>query len=1004
MRREHFSGDLTREIITEIIEQKAKVYTPQWRFDQNHPDLGTALALVYASMQYDTEKSFEKLPEKLRTEFFNMLGAEMKPASPAKGYSVFGLVNDEAEGTELPKGTALTADVLDNSGEAVPVETMEDVFVTPSRIQTVFESYNKKDYIGRLYEREEAEGDGDGAGRFRVFTMEEENLQCHQLLLGHSSVFSIIRGGELELRFYEKKGVPLDNSFMDLLDDRENVIFEYSTAEGFRKFAGQERKEDCISFIKAASQKPWTEEEILGQSQYWLRITVKDGRKLKDLSFREVLASAKAGFLEPDSIYAAGLDGGKGPYFPFGEQFGIYDEVYFSSQEVLCKKGAEVTLSFWREYLKIPLGYTEPREINWKLIMPKSAVKVERDYDITIDRVIWEYFNGSGWVRLFPGREYENLFDGEGGTYKQKRTITFICPKDMSPSLVNGIEDYFIRARVVKVNNSFKTTGQYISPVLSETSFQYRYLDGGVRPEYFIEKNNMKERLIRSEECLGSLYGYDPIKLTEDEKPGLYLGFYKPLNRGPVKILAVTESKNRDRQPRLKWEYLKEGRFQEFHPVDETRNLGQTGLITFNGLLGMERSVLFGQDCYWIRIVDETEAMYSQPEENKPWIKAFYLNGTAVHTVRSGFQEFFTLDQPEGDVRFHLLNQSIYKAQVWVNETGRLSRTERDQLDSEKRLKIIYGEDGAEIEVWVLWEEETESGKKERGYRLDHNQGILEFKDENSRKQPAPGVLNGIQVDYSISAGQAGNFSQGHITGLELTAGFVNKADNPLPLSGGWDRESGAAAMKRHGRQLKHRFQAVTPEDFEKLALASAGSISKAACFTGYGEQGERKPGHVTLVAVQKDFENSSLYFQSLRQTIMEFLKDKASVNLIGGGRFHIVPPVFVEIQVSAQIIVEDFQQIFSCRRKVLERISEFLNPINGNFLEKGWQVGTLPDRNQIDMVLKNAEEVKEVRNLIITGCIRNGQETVEVNPEEMGQCPYVLPVSGAHRITVQAQ
>ena len=56
--------------------------------------------------------------------------------------------------------------------------------------------------------------------------------------------------------------------------------------------------------------------------------------------------------------------------------------------------------------------------------MPKSAVKVERDYDITIDRVIWEYFNGSGWVRLFPGREYENLFDGEGGTYKQKRTIT----------------------------------------------------------------------------------------------------------------------------------------------------------------------------------------------------------------------------------------------------------------------------------------------------------------------------------------------------------------------------------------------------------------------------------------------------------------------------------------------------------------------------------------------------------------------------------------------------
>jgi hypothetical protein len=999
MDKRHGFGEMTQKAITDRIEEKAKSYTPQWKFDRNHPDLGTALAFVYLSMQADTEKNFERLPEKLRTEFFNMLGTSIKPASPAKGYCVFGLVNDESEGTELPAGTALTSSVTDENGEAVFVETVQDVFVTPARIQSVWMSSSKKDYIGCLYEGEE----GKEAGGFQAFSMEEENLQCHQLLLSHSHVFAMEKGGELKLRFFEKAGKPVEEEILNLLCDRENVWFEYSAADGFQAFAGQERQGASLCFRKAASQPSWEETEEKGQLARWLRITVKDGRKLKDWVFRDVLAASQASLLEPDSIYGAGFDGGKGPFFPFGEQFGLYDEVYFSSQEALGKRGAFITLWFWREYVKIPLGYTESREIDWKLVMPKSAVKVEREYDITIDRVIWEYFNGSGWVRLFSGRDYENVFGGEGGTYRQKVVLSFFCPHDLSAALVNGAESYSIRARIVKVNNSLKTAGQYVSPVLSEIRFQYQYSNGGVRPEYFVERNNQKERLLEANACLGGIHGYRPVVLMEDEKPSMYLGFQKPLTKGPIKLLAVTECKNRDRQPRLRWEYYGNGRFQEFHPVDETQNFIQTGMITFNGLDDMEKAERFSRECYWIRIVDDTESINSLSSGCKPWIQSLYLNGAPVHTIKSGFQEYFTLE-PVGEARFKLMNRPVFSAQVWVNETGRLTGTEREQLIRERRLKTIHSQGGEGAEEWVLWEENQGEQKKERMYQLDRKEGILEFLRGGGRRLPMFGVVNGIHILYSTTAGQAGNLAPGDVTGMERTAGFINRVENPLPLSGGWDKETSEEAIKRQACHLKHKNRAVMPEDFEKLALACAGSVSRAACFTGYGEQGERRPGHVTLVVVQKDFENSSLYFQSLRQRILEYLKDKLPVHLIQGQRFHVAMPVFVEIQVSAQLAVDDFQKVFSCRRRVFARISEFLNPISGNFKKSGWKVGSLPSRSQIDMVLKNTEEVREVLNLMITGCIRNGREAVEVNPEDMRQCPYVLPVSGTHRIRVLAQ
>ena len=81
------------------VRERASSYTPEWRMDLENPDGGTALALLFAGMYEDTLKKYAQLPRKSMLDFFNCVGTALAPARPAGGYAVFGLVNQEADGT-----------------------------------------------------------------------------------------------------------------------------------------------------------------------------------------------------------------------------------------------------------------------------------------------------------------------------------------------------------------------------------------------------------------------------------------------------------------------------------------------------------------------------------------------------------------------------------------------------------------------------------------------------------------------------------------------------------------------------------------------------------------------------------------------------------------------------------------------------------------------------------------------------------------------------------------
>ena len=71
------------------IKNRSLSYTPEWSFDTEQPDMGTALGLLFADMMGDTLKRFYRLPSKYQLQFYNLLGLEPLPPDEASGYVTF---------------------------------------------------------------------------------------------------------------------------------------------------------------------------------------------------------------------------------------------------------------------------------------------------------------------------------------------------------------------------------------------------------------------------------------------------------------------------------------------------------------------------------------------------------------------------------------------------------------------------------------------------------------------------------------------------------------------------------------------------------------------------------------------------------------------------------------------------------------------------------------------------------------------------------------------------
>lgn len=981
----------TKEEIIEQIRQKAKSYVPEWRLDLENYDIGTALALVYAQMLLGTVKKVNNLPYKNKISFFNTLEAELLSAVPSKGYITFSLVNEEVTGEEVPAGMEVVAQV--KGEENLSFETLEDIFVTPAVPSCILETSIKNDYIGEIYNLHSDKKD------IVLFANSAANLQKHFFCFAREEAFYIKESGKIVLDFF-LKGEKVPKEYLEILSNPQYAVFEYSSKEGYVPFTKVERKDNQLIFqIERENPSFWKQEEE-GIDNYWIRCKVHDITLLQRFCFDDLQIATSCEKVKPDNIYANGYDVNKEEFFPFGEQFSIYDELYFSSEEVFLKKGSVITIAFHLDFVKAAFDYQENNKTEWEWVMKESDFKPDIEYDITIEEVVWEYYNGQGWTTLFENNEYSDIFSIEYGMVGQYKKMVFVCPQDIEPILVNAYESYYIRARVLKVNNLYKMKGNFISPRIGNVSLKYDYQSNPLKPDIFYTENNRECRKYyftkgRKRETIVPFYG-----LTE-KLDTLYLGFDSAPVGGPIKILFDVMYQKDKGCHKLLWEYYNGTCWKELDLVDETEDFSKTGIVTLIGMKDCVCHNIYQYNKYWFRITD-IQGSYMGAEKSYPCLNGIYMNSVKIRQKDREETEYFQMEVYQENVQFTLLCGKIYGCEVYVDEMGCLSKKEMDILKKKHKLYPDYHDNGEIKRAWVKWERVNDfldSNSDNRHFVLDRNKGIIQFGNGKNGRIPPTKKVENIKVVYKSGGGENTNVPAGTVTQLGKYIGFISKVNNPKMLIGGSESESLTEALCRNAAMLRHQNMAITTRDFEEIAKDASRSIKRVKCFSGIDNKEQKMSGAITLVVLQKEFGRKESNFQDICLEVENYMKDKMNTVLLDKNRFFVTEPKFVELRIRMEVLVESFENVFYVKKQILERLDNFINPLTGNFDGMGWQIGTLPNVFQIQNAISDIEGLRHIKNIYVSAYCMEDAKILEVDLSIIRKSRYILPVSGEHDI-----
>lgn len=968
----------TEEEIIEEIRQRAASYTPEWRFSEEEPDIGSAIAFSFARLLSGTEKRYGRIREKNRIAFADVTGAQILPAEGATGFVQFELASADVPGSMVERGTELFAD--DGEGGQLRFETTEDVYVTPAVCDALYQTVDERDEIRRIFADSES-----AEGGYNLFVSGRDNLQSHSLLLSEPTVFSIATRGSIMLDLFGANGRPLSERWLSLLADKKLCAVEYGTEDGFVPFSDVHIEEDRMILYKGEQDpaiKPYAVEDQEELEGCWVRLRPLEPERFFALSLSQIRLAGKCEQVRPEMVVGGGLECSSSNFLPFGERLDLYSEVYFASEEVLSKKGATIRLSFREDFRKQPFG-ERGAKTDWEWVMRKEDFVADVHTDVAIEEVIWEYWNGNGWGSLFEAMDSRRVFSkyGAGGRMIE---LTFECPEDMTPVLVSSREICCIRARITKISNLYKPEGSYILPVVSDAYFSYEYEGRGLLPERMMLHNNMESEIRPGKDWFDG-EPFRPFIPTRTKGHALYFKFSTPPIGNPLRILIEVAREQGDTVRQIVWEYRTEQDWRGMSVVDETRGLTRTGMLTFACYDDIAETRLFGEEGYWLRAICEVPAAPVR-------ILKFCFNATRTMNRSERQTEYFSVEQGEEDLQFALREQNVHGTEVYVDEQGFLSQRDEDDLAEQGRLQVESDEQGFVERSWVQWSrvrDFSRSRPTDRHYMLYPAEGIVQFGDGRHGRIPAAGRGDNVRISYTDGGGSVTNLPVRRVSQMGRSIGFISRVSNPLPLSGGCDAEEAGEAILRHDATFRHQHRALCGRDFERMVLTQVRSVSKVRCLRGVDQYARAKKGYVTLI-VLPETETGRALFPQIKKQILGVLCPQIPPVLMASGRLSVQLPLFVRMSASADVYINDYGAVSEVQRGIDDRLAEYLSP-------KGWEIGTLPGETQLKNELFSVPGVTAVRRFTMAV----STEAEHTGVADIADHPFVLPVNGVHEIRI---
>ena len=995
MRQDNFKLDSRNvEDIHNQIKDLAASYVPEWNFATSNPDIGSVLALLFANQMEKNVNRFNSMLERYRTELVNLMEIAPLPAKPAETTILMNVASEAEEGIQIPKGSKFLADTEESK---IVFETTFPVYLTPSRLKTMFMTsghsgrvlplmggLQPKSYIeteGTL----SAEDEDTGMKPFSLFKFAEEGIERQAVVLYHSNVFDV----ENETIYCRIKGTP---GLLDRIEKGE-FRFLYYTEEGIIPVENCRVMGKHILLVKKNPNKPVV---IKNQSYSVFILEAKEPQK-ESISIDSISFSSAG-----SASYACYVGNGTTDYNVerfslFGDTLSLFAECYIGFDHYFSKKGAKISLDFHGSFQERYVGLSRQEEKeNLKVIKrkPRAASEIQVSY-AKPEEISIEYFNGIGWKRLECDKEYSHIFaEVAEADYK----VTFTCPKDWEASSVGAYNGRALRIQLLRADNCYFQPCFHQVPIISDLLISYSYEDNFIVPEIGkvfsgTSVYDITDKILEGE----NFTAFSKGNYTDT---ALYLGFDRKFEKGPISLWWQIEGVQRTKNCNLRFYYSTIHGFKEMKVIDYTANLSRSGIMMFLPPADMAVINMEGRNCCWLKITNTEAKEFHQTVK----VEQISTNGVIAYNIETLQTQEFYLEGNETSLVFPLPAEGILDAEVWVNEKNEYTQEtmERMAVEMPEQIRMERNYLGEISEFYVKWEETKQfysSKPEDRHYILDRMNGKILFGNGIQIRVPQNTEGVAFTVQLRCCSGSKGNVAAGAITESSSNWLFVQDIYNPKAAFGGSDMETMERVLQRGASLLSSRGRLVTEQDYEREILHFSDNIDKVSIINGVGRDGVYSERMLNIVLLMKDCMKGSESFIRLQKELKQHLLEHCELS-INPKELQIEEPVFVELNVDVWASVLKMEDSFEIQNLIQDTLNDYLNPVSRTAVE-GWNIGVLPRKSQILMRLNSLKMSAAIQHMVVTARYEDSTGIHEVDIEDIRKSPYMVVVGGIHHVYI---
>lgn len=370
---------------------------------------------------------------------------------------------------------------------------------------------------------------------------------------------------------------------------------------------------------------------------------------------------------------------------------------------------------------------------------------------------------------------------------------------------------------------------------------------------------------------------------------------------------------------------------------DTTGGMNQTGLVRLR-LPRMRPRELGKQRGYWVRCRVTEPEVEGTNYEKSPMLRDVMAGswGGTVHATHSSLVRDEVIGRSDGS-------------------PGQLFQVENRPLLRRKEGETIEVRQQGEEEPWEAWEEVgdfSESRPEHKHFTCDSRTGEVRFGP--ALRQPDGSVRafgaippRGASIRfraYRHGGGVEGNVQAGMLTVLKTSIPYIDSVVNHMGAIGGMDAESIELAQVRAPHWLRSRGRAVTPEDYESLAMEADPRVHRTRCVQPGPTGGNgTSSGQVFLMLVPKVARPEARLTleqlrisDDLRESVAAYLDDYRLLTV----RLDIREPEYIWVSVALEISATPNADPERVRVDVEQRLHRLLNPVMGGPEGVGWPFG----------------------------------------------------------------